>query len=814
MPLRDNLSNIIDWVSNASSDVFDWATGTPVVRGIGKGVELASRPSKAVAAYAGAPRGEGLEFAKKALTGEYKDTDWDWVLGEKFGMQPGLGRTLLGLTGDIVADPLNLVGGITTGAKVYPKLRKGVLEALKSGKVGREIVGKFSLFENLPEHLQVPAKLLTSEVSHQPHTVETRIKAIYRGAEKVAGRAPTEQEREAATRVLATGDWTLPADANQKVVKHIVDEGRKYLDELYDTEVGAGVMGQEKIKDYFPYLIRRKDADPEDVISRIKSQINPKNPHAQIRTSPTYDDFLRVAKNMGEEPITDVFEGLLQRGLKGSKSASMGKFVQKLAADEKFAKKLAEAPSGWKGISTAKYKGLPLEEKVKELAFEPEVAKYLDALAITQPYGASAELYDKVLQGLKTGLTTIRPGFHWSNLKGNFWNMALGGENTNALGAFAESPGAFVKGLGAYRKIKNNQPLEAINGLKGEEITAFLKKHGIVGGSIHTLRDIAGPQGKQRLAEILETGSQGLGKEYVDFWRQFGANMEDSSKIGHFLNRVKNNPQGLKGEDLLTDALFSTQKTLFDYSQLTDFEKKVMRRIFPFWTFSKKNLPLQVQGLIEKPYMTSALGHVQRAGKNWTEAVRPEQVLNEGDLPPYATEQAPIQIPNLYGDKPLTIDPYLPVNDLQKLNIFDLPGVLRNLGSSTVPWIKMPLEVGMNKQLYSERPIHDERIGYWDNPIKTPLGNIPGKDVLKYVLSNLPMGQMAGALVDEAEDPEVILQAVKNLATEGKVPLPIFNFFTGAYMREQDPAKLLKAKQFRNRDEVARRKAIMKLNQP
>ena len=54
-------------------------------------------------------------------------------------------------------------------------------------------------------------------------------------------------------------------------------------------------------------------------------------------------------------------------------------------------------------------------------------------------------------------------------------------------------------------------------------------------------------------------------------------------------------------------------KLLFDYSDVTKFETQVMKRIFPFYTWLRKNIPLQLELLAEKPQRYARLNRIIKA---------------------------------------------------------------------------------------------------------------------------------------------------------------------------------------------------------
>src|SRR5690606_963105 len=75
----------------------------------------------------------------------------------------------------------------------------------------------------------------------------------------------------------------------------------------------------------------------------------------------------------------------------------------------------------------------------------------------------------------------------------------------------------------------------------------------------------------------------------------------------------------------------------FDYSDLAPFEKGVMRRIVPFYSFSRKALPLTGKTLLERP--GGVMAQTIRASN-------PDD-MGDGPIPEYVAETASIPLERL-----------------------------------------------------------------------------------------------------------------------------------------------------------------------
>ena len=75
---------------------------------------------------------------------------------------------------------------------------------------------------------------------------------------------------------------------------------------------------------------------------------------------------------------------------------------------------------------------------------------------------------------------------------------------------------------------------------------------------------------------------------------KIGQKIEDYSRTLTFLSQLKSTGDPMQAARI-------TRQALFDYTNLTNFEREVLRRIIPFYSFTRKNLELQVSTLLTNP---------------------------------------------------------------------------------------------------------------------------------------------------------------------------------------------------------------------
>lgn len=165
--------------------------------------------------------------------------------------------------------------------------------------------------------------------------------------------------------------------------------------------------------------------------------------------------------------------------------------------------------------------------------------------------------------------------------------------------------------------------------------------------------------------------------------RAVGTAIEDNARIGVFLDQLR------KGANP-SDAAKQVRKYLFDYQDLTTFEREAMRRIFPFYTWMRKNGALQFEQMFAKPRKYQIYGKAVRT------AQEPETAQEIFDRPEYFDELMYIKSPwRTEQGKPIYRALDLPPAEWNRLtNPRDLIG-----GMSP---FKALVEVVVNRKFYPE----------------------------------------------------------------------------------------------------------------
>jgi len=280
---------------------------------------------------------------------------------------------------------------------------------------------------------------------------------------------------------------------------------------------------------------------------------------------------------------------------------------------------------------------------------------------------------DKV-QGLWKGLVTaVRPAFHMRNATSNVFLAWLSG--VDGIDLMARHSGA----IGMMKKTSKIVDTNNFGKLKLSQIEDLCKQTGAAGrgwmGAAepnkiwNSLEDIFTPKVTWHKANKLNP---------IELGRSVGQVIEDASRRAVFLDEIIKSNKPNIGEAAI-DAAERVGKFLYDYDELTTFEKKGMKRAIPFYTWMRKNIPNMFNQLLEQPEKFSKIGKIKRiSGLEETaeeKALKPDWMAEEGYL------KSPLK--DKKGN-PIYYYMDLPTKDLETL--FSM----RDLYSSTTPFKEIP----------------------------------------------------------------------------------------------------------------------------
>ncbi|MFZ3169244.1 MAG: hypothetical protein WA130_16650 [Candidatus Methanoperedens sp.] len=315
-------------------------------------------------------------------------------------------------------------------------------------------------------------------------------------------------------------------------------------------------------------------------------------------------------------------------------------------------------------------------------------------------------IYDRGLRFWKWGQTVPFPAYHSGNIIGGAWNGVVLGE-TNPLSTIDALRIAYSRHPEGLRKSVFGPLLET----QDKTITTAL-------GESYTFDELYNAAGN--LGVFGQPGMMDIEKKMefsdrTDVWAKtlktaskidpanVARSEENVMRLSMFVDRVKRG-------DTLDDAARYATKYMFDYlpESKTQFQRNVLARTFPFFTWQWNNVLLQSEHILTNPGKYAALG---KTGDALMGNEEPQEWAEQGYLPwlvdegKFAYMRTPVTDMGFYNDpKSYTMQ-------------------------ATAPFIKAPAEALAGRSFFTGKE--------YKEPVKEALlENIPGRSYSTYNMLN------------------------------------------------------------------------------
>jgi hypothetical protein len=339
------------------------------------------------------------------------------------------------------------------------------------------------------------------------------------------------------------------------------------------------------------------------------------------------------------------------------------------------AEKKALEDKGWKAVAN------DLEHIGDKVYFPPEIAEALGTInqGIFNPKGRLGDAlrgFDALTNGWKAITLGLFPSFHTRNeFDDLFRATAYGGMNP-----FKSIPAAIAIQTWGTKLFKQGTP---------ESFEFAGKKY-----ASSELQELALKNGVTDTGQVGELGERlDLAKKsknpitwMTDLGHKVGTARENSTRMALFIDRLD------KGDTPEVAAHF-TNKILINYTLKTRFEREVAQRLFPFYMYTARNIPLQFEYLLKKP---GVMAGVQKLREEF--AGDQPLGVDGAQLPDFLAKGLPIRMGTGEGGVPQfgRIAGQLGISDLNAP--FD---ALNRARSMINPFLSTPLEMASNRDFFS-----------------------------------------------------------------------------------------------------------------
>lgn len=498
------------------------------------------------------------------------------------------------------------------------------------------------------------------------------------------------------------------------------------------------------------------------------------DPHLIERSTDVIDP-AKINKILGREWLTeDAAVAMARRGVRAVRGEEASIFLhgmmEKWGLTVEDITQLQHLPDGYVMVkprveSTGRINldATKVEKGEKAFALPQEFVKayneYTDLMFNPEARTKLGQFFDQVTRAYKTMAYMWNPGHIPRDLMSNLYNLWL---------MDVRSPAPYLKAAQimrhAMRKNVDEVPLK-IGEWEGtmKQFYNMVEQLGVIdSGAV--------------LAEFMQAGSDWsfrMGGKYTDVMRKMTRVNDNWARMAGMIDRIS---KGYSPEE----AAGQVKKYLFDYFELTPFEKRVMKRVVPFYTWIRKNIPLQVEMLFSKPGKYATTYKVMEGIGD---------IPEEGEVPDFIRDAGGVLLPG--EEKGNYVIPNLSYADLGKVPLS--LEQLREYMAMVNPIFRAPVEMMSNVSLFSGQPLENYRGEY----------------------RNIPFGELLKSLGAVEEPPKIptrtlgyLLDQIPPLRTMSTISNPehprqmarLISFLGGPQIYPEDWA--LEAASYETRDEL------------
>lgn len=499
--------------------------------------------------------------------------------------------------------------------KTIMKPAKGVFDFMVSGmektEAGKEFVKGIRSVKNsvgmmfqrdygLPKKVVKLKQSLLDSLDYETNKAIASSVDLYKGT--------TKKERELIAEAIDSNNY-------DNLLPHLIspmNRTKLEFEKIAKIEMKMGILNKTR-DDYVTHLYKGDKDKIKNILTKYKnSQLNlGKNKFAQQRDIPTIEE----ARALGLEPETDIAKILTVRKVASQKAILEKKYVDKLKSlftkdkieqlSPEFVKEFGDVfqevklPGRFKKIKEdGVTKSVRVSQKLKlPVAVAKDLINFRKKAIDDEATNFALRNFDKVQNYYKRFLTLPFPAFHARNF--------ISSVSQNFLDINIQS----------LNPEKHLQVINILNGKKGSLVDSFgrkytfkkileeAQKNGVITESFFEL-DIQ-KNIEQKLSNALRRISinsfNPLSTKNFVFktGEKTGRYIENEARMVNFITNLQ---RGFSFEE----ASVRTKQFLFDYNNLSKFEKEFLRRMIPFYTFTRKNLELQVKALLKTPGLIGA----------------------------------------------------------------------------------------------------------------------------------------------------------------------------------------------------------------
>ena len=499
-----------------------------------------------------------------------------------------------------------------------------------------------------------------------------------------------------------------------------------YIDDYMQRTTAIKKIGMPKEFGAKPrFTLHRFDEIPQT--ERFDDAVEALIERGQARTKAHARRLLREGRAKGYPKMVDtISESWYNRMVAHYKAIYKKEFLDQMPEYGLQVGKDVAAPEGMAKVMGMSGKTL---DELSDFVFDIDTAEYinraLNVITDDRAVNSFMRQIDKTQGWWKALVTVVNPGFHFRNMYSNhFLGWIRHGVKYFKPKAHADGLAMTLQVLypdnpaiwKAFRISRARLDESVYAGKTLREMASEITDYGVIRTGVRRAEAplMKGVRGGEKGAKrfLRRMNIAGTESAIAKIGEGVGGIVESQARATNFLMEM-----GTFGDVGL--AARKTQEIFVDYANLTEFERVIGRRVFPFWSWLKQNTANQIKFVFSQPGRYGKIARVAQAveagAKKIPENERPEWFASQWMW------QLPITMPD---GTALFFNPNYPFQDLNKL---DPKEFRRTVMSSMTPFLKTPIELATGYEFFKKAPI-ERYPGY-----KAP---VPG--ILQDVVKILP----------------------------------------------------------------------------
>lgn len=367
-------------------------------------------------------------------------------------------------------------------------------------------------------------------------------------------------------------------------------------------------------------------------------------------------------------------------------------------------------------IAKAKAAGIPIFGVPNDVI--KDITKVVDFRTSAEDWRSMLKISDDITNYWKATTLALFPAYHARNLVGNLWQGMIGGSVPLSRPWEAASNYKEALDIGMHGGMMSKAGGMGVLDSTPSKFSHKLQKTMFeVNGTPYTQHQALAEMWEQQVVqsgmmqvelgqELVKRSPKTLGGKALKALSQEGAVLGGAFKLGNAMEMIPKMAHfvGMRRQGMsAVEAGASVRKYFHDFAQLSRFEKNVMRRALPFYSWTRKNLPLQLEAMVTSPEKFGQLGRL-------AEFVQSDEAkqMDKNLLPTWVQEQfgVPTRVDKDGNLEVNLLRSWLPAMDLMAVvNENPIHAMGRTAMGLAHPIPKALIEHHMNVSSFTGKPI-------------------------------------------------------------------------------------------------------------